>query len=175
MPEWRSSAAQSSASISARTLSSPAVWALTKGQSMTSSPAASRSKITFIIPFRIARSPPIFTCTNSLEILVEPKVAIWTTSCGSAKRIRARSGMGLMVTMGTPRLRASTRLVIMRGLLVPVFWPMTKIASACSKSAMTTVPLPMPMAGCRPRLVGSWHMFEQSGKLLVPNSRTKTA
>ena len=43
-----------------------------------------------------------------------------------------------------PRFRASTRLVIIRGELVPVFWPMTKIASAWSKSSRTTVPLPTP-------------------------------
>ncbi|MNS92648.1 hypothetical protein D3C72_1267910 [compost metagenome] len=54
-----------------------------------------------------------------------------------------------------------------------MFWPITKIASACSKSSSTMVPLPTPITGGRPRLVGSWHMFEQSGKLLVPNSRTR--
>ena len=112
-------------------------------------------------------------CTNSLEIGVEPNVAICTMSCGSAKRISARSGIGFTATIGMPRFRASTRLVIIRGELVPVFWPMTKIASAWSKSSRTTVPLPTPIASGRPRLVGSWHMLEQSGKLLVPNSRTK--
>ncbi|MNI52933.1 hypothetical protein D3C73_1077450 [compost metagenome] len=125
------------------------------------------------MPLISARSPPIRTCTNSLVISVEPNVAICTTSCGSVKRISARSGIGLTATIGTPRLRASTRLLIIRGELVPVFWPITKIASACSKSSSTMVPLPTPITGGRPRLVGSWHMFEQSGKLLVPNSRTK--
>jgi hypothetical protein len=62
----------------------------------------------------------------------------------------------------------------MRGLLVPGFWPMTKIASALPKSSSVQVPLPMPIDFGRPRLVGSWHMLEQSGKLLVPNSRTNT-
>ena len=94
-------------------------------------------------------------------------------SCGSVKRISARSGIGLTATIGMPRFRASTRSVIIRGELVPLFWPMTKIASAWAKSSSTTVPLPTPIDGGRPRLVGSWHMFEQSGKLLVPNSRTK--
>jgi hypothetical protein len=28
----------------------------------------------------------------------------------------------------------------------------------------------MPMDRGKPTLVASWHMFEQSGKLLVPNS-----
>ena len=56
----------------------------------------------------------------------------------------------------------------MRGLLVPGFCPMIKIASACAKSVSSTVPLPIPMLSGRPTLVGSWHMFEQSGKLFVP-------
>ena len=71
--------------------------------------------------------------------------------------------------------RGATRLcssVIMRGLLVPGFWPMMKIASACSKSSSSTVPLPTPILSGRPTLVGSWHMFEQSGKLFVPKRRT---
>ncbi len=94
-------------------------------------------------------------------------------SCGSVKRISARSGIGLTATIGAPRFRASTRLLIMRGELVPVFCPRMKMASVCSKSSMTTVPLPIPIESGRPRLVGSWHIFEQSGKLFVPNSRTK--
>ncbi|MOA61707.1 hypothetical protein D3C78_1869150 [compost metagenome] len=48
------------------------------------------------------------------------------------------------------------------------------IRSQVSKSSSDTVPLPMPMAFGRPTLVASWHMFEQSGKLLVPNSRANT-
>ena len=158
---------------SSRTASRPAVCVWMKSRSTIFSPLASRSKITFIMPLMSARSPPIRIWTNSLVTAVDPKVAICTTSCGSVKRMSARSGIGLTVTIGTPRFRASTRLVIIRGELVPVFWPMTKIASACSKSSMTTVPLPTPMDAGNPRLVGSWHMFEQSGKLLVPNSRTK--
>ena len=45
--------------------------------------------------------------------------------------------------------------VIIRGLLVPGFWPRMKIASACSKSSSTTVPLPIPIDSGRPTLVGS--------------------
>jgi hypothetical protein len=48
---------------------------------------------------------------------------------------------------------------------------MQKIASACSKSSSVTVPLPTPIDWARPTLVASWHMFEQSGKLLVPQLR----
>ena len=62
----------------------------------------------------------------------------------------------------------------MRGLLVPGFCPMMKIASAWEKSSTVMVPLPMPIDFGRPREVGSWHMLEQSGKLLVPYCRTNT-
>ena len=77
-------------------------------------------------------------------------MAICTTSWGSAKRISARSGIGLTATIGALRFRASTKLDIIRGELVPVFWPMTKMASACSKSSSTIVPLPTPIAGGNP-------------------------
>jgi len=52
--------------------------------------------------------------------------------------------------------------------LVPGFWPTQKIASAFSKSSSRTVPLPMPIASISATPLASWHMFEQSGKLLVP-------
>src|SRR5262245_66313254 len=48
-----------------------------------------------------------------------------------------------------------------------------KMQSALSKSSSSTVPLPMPIDFGRPTLVASWHMFEQSGKLLVPSARPK--
>ena len=76
--------------------------------------------------------------------------------------------------MVAPRREALRRLVIMRGLLVPGFWPKMKMQSALSKSSSSTVPLPTPSDCGRPTLVASWHMFEQSGKLLVPYSRTKS-
>ena len=62
----------------------------------------------------------------------------------------------------------------MRGWLVPGFWPKMKMASAFSKSSSVTVPLPTPSCGRMPLPLGSWHMFEQSGKLLVPYSRTNS-
>jgi hypothetical protein len=33
------------------------------------------------------------------------------------------------------------------------------------------VPFPVPSAAVIARPLASWHMFEQSGRLLVPNSR----
>lgn len=50
--------------------------------------------------------------------------------------------------------------------------PITKIASAFSQSARSTVPLVVPRDAASARPLASWHMFEQSGRLLVPNSRT---
>ena len=57
----------------------------------------------------------------------------------------------------------------MRGWLVPGFWPVTTITCAFSKSSSVTVPLPMPIVSDSPQPLDSWHMFEQSGRLLVPN------
>jgi len=73
--------------------------------------------------------------------------------------------------IGTPRLAQSLSVVSIRGWLVPGLWPMQNSASAWSKSSSVTVPLPTPIDFGSPTLVASWHMFEQSGKLLVPNSR----
>ena len=76
--------------------------------------------------------------------------------------------------MRQPRLAALRSSPSMRGWLLPGFWPKMKIACACSKSARVTVPLPTPICSGIATLVGSWHMFEQSGKLLVPNWRTNS-
>src|SRR3546814_9831861 len=80
--------------------------------------------------------------------------------------------MGLATTMGTPRRAASLSVESIRGWLVPGLWPMQKMASARAKSSSVTVPFPIPMDSGRPTLVPSWHMLEQSGKLLVPYART---
>lgn len=75
--------------------------------------------------------------------------------------------------MGTLRRATSCSVPIMRGWFVPGLWPMERISSVWSKSSSETVPLPMPMDCGKPTLVASWHMFEQSGKLLVPYARAK--
>jgi hypothetical protein len=62
----------------------------------------------------------------------------------------------------------------MRGWLVPGFCPRMTIRSACSKSSYAIVDLPMPTTSAMARLVDSWHMFEQSGRLFVPNARTNS-
>ena len=60
----------------------------------------------------------------------------------------------------------------MRGALVAALSPISQIASADSQSCRSTVPLPVPIAAVIARPLASWHMLEQSGRLLVPNSRT---
>ena len=62
----------------------------------------------------------------------------------------------------------------MRGWLVPGFWPATMISSAAWTSSRVTVPLPMPIVSPSATPLDSWHMFEQSGRLLVPNARTNS-
>jgi hypothetical protein len=54
------------------------------------------------------------------------------------------------------------------------FSAISQIASAASQSCRSTAPLPLPIAAVSPRPLASWHMFEQSGRLFVPNSRTQS-
>ena len=83
---------------------------------------------------------------DSVELIgVDVSVTISTGLCGAWKRSSARSRSGLNEMIGAPRREALRRVVIMRGLLVPGFWPKMKIASAWSKSSSSTVPLPTPM------------------------------
>ncbi len=51
---------------------------------------------------------------------------------------------------------------------------MEMMSSQLSKSSSDTVPLPIPIERGKATLVGSWHMFEQSGKLFVPYSRANS-
>lgn len=64
----------------------------------------------------------------------------------------------------------------MRGLLVPTFCPKKNIRSVCSKSSSPIVPTPTPtpIDAFRPTLLLSWHMFELSGRLLVPYWRANS-
>jgi hypothetical protein len=41
-------------------------------------------------------------------------------------------------------------------------------------SSIDTVPLPMPMVSVSAAPEDSWHMLEQSGRLLVPSPRTSS-
>ena len=74
--------------------------------------------------------------------------------------------------MDAPLRLARSSAISIRGWLVPGFWPTTRISSAAWMSSSVTVPLPMPIARPRATPLDSWHMFEQSGRLLVPSART---
>ena len=100
------------------------------------------------------------------------KVPMSTNSCGTIVRRDAASISGLMWTNAAPRRSASASQVSMRGAFVAALSPISQIASACSQSLRSVVPLPVPMAAVSARPLASWHMLEQSGMLFVPNSRT---
>ena len=91
---------------------------------------------------------------------------------GTIVRRAAASISGLMCTGAAPRRSASASQVSIRGVFVAALSPISQIASACSQSCRSTVPLPGPSADVMATPLASWHMFEQSGRLLVPNSRT---
>lgn len=98
-------------------------------------------------------------------------IIIWSISCGTIVPLVAPSMSGLMCTTFAPRRWASARAVIMRGALDPAFTPMISSSSASSQSCRSAVPLPVPREAVSARPEASWHMLEQSGRLLVPNSR----
>ena len=78
------------------------------------------------------------------------------------------------VTTVAPARFASARAVSMRGWFVPGFCPTTTISSACTRSVRVTLPFPIPIVSVRAVPDDSWHMFEQSGRLLVPRARTRS-
>ena len=97
-------------------------------------------------------------------------------SCGFGLRnaISPGSGIGLIETIVAPLRFARSSAVSMRGWFVAGFWPITKMVSVSSKSLNTTVDFPTPMLCVIATPEDSWHMFEQSGRLFVPNSRTNS-
>ena len=98
-----------------------------------------------------------------------------------ARRLRvaepdeARLGQRVDRDDRAPRCFASSSAVNIRGWLVPGFCPTMTIRSACvGMSSSVTVPLPMPIVSLSAAPLDSWHMFEQSGRLLVPSRRAKS-
>ncbi len=94
--------------------------------------------------------------------------------CGFLKRISPASGSGLIDRILAPLRLACSRAVNIRGWLVPGFCPLITIRLAPCTSSRLTEPLPMPMASASATEVDSWHMFEQSGRLLVPKVRANS-
>ena len=141
-------------------------------RSSTSGSFSAASKTALATPRSSARSPPIRTCTFIVPVVVAWKVAMSTNSCGTIVRLEAASISGLMWTSCAPRRSASASHVSIRGAFVAALSAISQIASAASQSCRSTVPFPLPIAAVSARPLASWHMFEQSGRLFVPNSRT---
>jgi hypothetical protein len=89
------------------------------------------------------------------------------------KRSSPRSRSGLIETMVAPRRRIAQFVHHARVVGGRVLAEDQQRVGMLEIPSVT-VPLPMPTVPGRPRLVGSWHMFEQSGKLLVPYMRTNS-
>ena len=94
--------------------------------------------------------------------------------CGFLNRTRPASRRGLTETILAPFCLATSSAESIRGWLVPGFWPTMTISSALWMSSRVTEPLPMPITSASATDVDSWHMFEQSGRLLVPKARAKS-
>ena len=81
------------------------------------------------------------------------------------------SGSGLIAITLAPFAFAFSRVDSIRGWLVPGFCPAIRIRSAFSISGTVTEPFPIPIVSTNALPDDSWHMFEQSGRLFVPNAR----
>lgn len=167
-PVARRTTSQSSALTCAAQSSNPTVCRSTKSRS--TQPHSSSSEP---IAWKSARSPLIRTgrCRSASSV---PRPARPRAFCGFLKRTRPASRSGLIARILAPLRFAVSRAVSIRGWLVPGFWPAITISSASWMSCSDTEPLPMPMTSASATDVDSWHMLEQSGKLLVPNARTKS-
>ena len=94
--------------------------------------------------------------------------------CGFLNLIRPASGNGLMERIFAPFCLAISSADSIRGWLVPGFWPLITMSFAVWTSSRLTEPLPMPIVSASATEVDSWHMLEQSGRLLVPKARAKS-
>ena len=120
-----------------------------------------------------ARSPLIRTgrCRSAIPV---PCPTTPLAFCGFLNRTSPASFSGLIAMIFAPFFLAISSAVSIRGWLVPGFWPAMTISSAWWTSSKVTDALPMPITSASPTEVDSWHMFEQSGRLLVPKARTKS-
>lgn len=125
------------------------------------------------MPWKSAWSPPRRIWTKSSASAVPPK-AMPRGVCGFSKRRSPASGSGLTAMIRAPRCFAFSSAESMRGWFVPGFCPATMSRSAAWMSSIDTVPLPIPIVSDRAAPLDSWHMLEQSGRLLVPSPRTSS-
>ena len=133
-------------------------------KSWSSSPHSSSSEA---IAWNSARSPLIRTgrCRSASWVpWPTTPLAFW----GFLNRTRPASLSGLIAMILAPFFFATSSAVSIRGWLVPGFWPAMTMRSALCTSSKLTDALPMPITSASPTDVDSWHMLEQSGRLLVP-------
>ena len=178
-PVATSTASQSSARMWSAHASNPVVCLRMNSRSRTvpgrpaaraASSLATRSEPS---AWNSARSPHTRTgrCRSASSVPTpDSPRGVW----GLRNRARPASASGLTAMIVAPRRFAISSALSMRGWLVPGFWPTMRMSSALWTSSRLTLPLPMPMTSARATDVDSWHMFEQSGRLLVPNARTNS-
>ncbi len=117
--------------------------------------------------WKSARSPLIRTgrCRSAIST---PLPTTPRGFCGFLNRTSPASFSGLIAMILAPFFFAISSALSIRGWLVPGFCPaMTSRSASCTSSKLTEA-LPIPITSARPIEVDSWHMFEQSGRLLVP-------
>ncbi|MEP6817396.1 MAG: hypothetical protein ABI873_17790, partial [Marmoricola sp.] len=91
--------------------------------------------------------------------------------CGFLNLTSPASRNGLTAMILAPFCLAISSAVSIRGWLVPGFWPAMTMSFASWMSSRLTDPLPIPITSASATEVDSWHMLEQSGRLLVPKAR----
>ena len=138
---------------------------------MNSWSSASHSTRSEPIAWKRARSPLTFTgrCRSAIAV---PCPMTPLGFCGFLNLTSPASRSGLIEMIFAPFCLAISRAESMRGWLVPGFWPAMTMTDAVWTSSSVTLPLPIPIVSVSAEPEDSWHMFEQSGRLLVPNART---
>ncbi len=109
-------------------------------------------------------------CRSASAVPTVSPLACW----GFLKRTSPASWSGLTEMIRAPRDFASSSADSIRGWLVPGFCPTTRISLAWWMSSRLTEPFPIPIVSTSADPEDSWHMLEQSGRLLVPKERTKS-
>ncbi len=161
---------ESQSAVRAASSNSPKPWVCSRTKSSSTAPGVSR--ISLFRRRNRAWSPPMRIWRNR-SVSAVPAVSPLGV-CGFLKRSRPASGSGLTLTTRAPFCLAFSRADSMRGWLVPGFCPATTMRSARYRSSSSTLPLPTPIVSDRAEPDDSWHMLEQSGRLLVPSLRAKS-
>ena len=113
-------------------------------------------------------------CSTSEAVEVARLRIISPIWLGTMTRVAAPSTSGFTCTTEPPRRITSTREVSRRGVFDAALEPISTIRSVRSRSERSTVPFLVPIEASSARPLASWHMLEQSGRLLVPNSLAKS-